>query len=122
MHQFKTLELTEGTDPCTGLPVFGFNHNDFFIFDPFSSTCSRFKVDSEEAYGVSHEDAQALVALNKLLDEATQAALNELTLKVQKAFGITSGDSAAMYYSDEANVKPIAQAVMQYMLHERQQH
>lgn len=117
MHQFN-LPLESGTDASTNLPVFGFTINEVFIHDPFSSGCGRFQVDPTEAYGLTHEDATQLAALNKLLGTATQDALNEGCFTIQTALGIPSGDVAGVYFSGPDEVAPIARALLAYILME----
>lgn len=114
MHQFA-LPLETGDDAITGLPVFGFSINDMFITDPFLSECGRFKVNPTEVYGLSQDDANHLVALNKLVDTATQDALNAGCLAVQQALGIETGDVAGVHFSGPAEIRPVAQAMVDYI-------
>lgn len=117
MRQFE-FNLQAGEDASTGLPALGFEHGDMFIHDPFLSECGRFAVDPVEAYQVSLEDAQELVRLNKLIDSATQAALNAGCLAIQVALCIPTGDVAGAHFSASEQVRPIAQAMVNYLLAE----
>lgn len=117
MYNFK-LRLVIGDDVSTGLPVFGFNANDRFIHDPFRSECGHFMVDPTRTYVISGKDAKALVALNQMLHEATQAGLNEACFTAQKHLGIDAGDFAGVYFSGPEHVYAIAQTMAQYILRE----
>lgn len=117
MHHFN-LDLVLGQDPNTDMPVFGFERNSFFIFDPMSSECSRFIVDPTENYGISKEDAAELARLNKLIETATQVALNAGCLSIQDAVGISHGDFAGIHFSGNENAKPIADALAKYLFAE----
>jgi len=75
-------------------------------------------VDPTEAYGVSREDADQLVALNKLVNTATQEALNAGCLAIQQALGIATGDVAGVYFSGSNEVRPVAQALVDYLMTE----
>lgn len=117
MHQFQ-LPLHQGDILSTGLPVFGFMVDGMFIHDPRRSDCGRFEVDPLDAYGISKEDAEQLAALNKMLDDATQAALNEGCYRVQTHLGIEAGDFAGVYFSGSQHVRSIAQALANYIFRE----
>lgn len=117
MHQFA-LPLETGDDAVTHLPVFGFSINDMFITNPFLSECGRFQVDPTETYGLSCEDADQLIVLNKLVDTATQDALNAGCLAIQRALGIATGDVAGAYFSGSNEVRPVAQALVDYLMAE----
>lgn len=117
MRQFE-FNLQAGEDASTGLPVLGFEHDDMFIYDPFLSECGRFAVDPVETYQVSLEDAQELARLNKLIDSATQAALNAGCLAIQTALHIPTGDVAGAHFSSSDQVRPVAQAMVSYLLAE----
>jgi len=65
----RSVEIGEDFNNIT---VFGFSINDMFIVDPYVSECGRFNVDPVETYGISKEDADNLVKLNKILEEAVQ--------------------------------------------------
>jgi len=112
-----THPLINGLDANTNLPVFGLGINDMFVTDPYLSSCGRFKAEPTKEWGISREEADQLVALNKTLDEATQAALNAGCLHVQNSIlgaGAT-GDVAGVHFSASETVAPIAQAILDYM-------
>lgn len=117
-HKF-THPIEIGEDPQTGLPVFGFSINDMFISEPKLSECGRFDVDPLQAYGLTPEDVAAQAALNAAIKQATEDALNAGCLAIQQATGIPSGDVAGLYFSDEAKVRPIAEAMAKYLETER---
>lgn len=117
MHQFA-LPLETGIDAVTNLPVLGFSLNGMFITNPFVSECGRFEVDPVETYGLSRSDADQLVAFNKLVDTATQDALNAGCLAIQQALGIETGDVAGVHFSGPDEVRPVAQAMVDYLLTE----
>lgn len=119
MHKFsRPLEI--GEDASTGLPVFGFTVGDMFIFDLLLSECGRFPVDPEETYKMPRVDAQELEKLNKLVTEATEQAVNAGCTAVQKALKIESGDLAGDYFSGVDELKPIASAMIDYIIAEYQ--
>jgi hypothetical protein len=117
MYKFSR-PLLQALDPATGLPVFGFECDEVFVFRPNVSVCGRFTANPQTDYGISLEDARQLVAINNLLDEATQAGLNEMCLKVQQGLGISQGDVAGRYFSGPDNVRAIAQTAADYIQHE----
>lgn len=117
MRQFE-FNLQAGEDASTGLPALGFEHDDMFIHDPFLSECGRFAVDPVETYQISLEDAQELARLNKLIDSATQAALDAGCLALQVALCIPTGDVAGVHFSFSDQVRPVAQAMVNYLLAE----
>lgn len=119
MYDFKHA-LVLGTDATTDLPAFGFNINDFFIIDPTIAECGRCGVDPVETYGVSVEEAQALIDLNTALNEGGEAMLNEGCARAQLTLGIDAGDVAGMYFSGSDNRKPIYYSLALYMAHELQ--
>jgi hypothetical protein len=95
--------------------VFGFEHRDMFIYDPFLSDCGRFTADPAEAYGISEPEAKALVTLNQVLSEAIKASLNAGCLTIQTAMAIPAGDVAGMYFSDALNARGIAESLAGYL-------
>jgi len=114
MHRFA-LPLIVGDDVITDTPVLGFVINDMFIHDLFLSECGRFPVHPVEAYGVSKEDATQLLTLNRLVEDATQAAINAGCRAVQEALGIATGDVAGAHFSGADTVRPFAQAMCEYL-------
>lgn len=117
MHKFA-LPLEKGEAVVTDLPVLGFSINDMFISNPFLSECGRFDVDPVETYGLSLQDATELVRLNTLIAEATQAALDAGCLAIQTALDIETGDLASLHFSGSERVRPVAQAMTDYLLSE----
>lgn len=113
-----TVKLERGDDPLTGLPVFGFERNGMFITDPLSSECGRFEVDPQEAYGISKEEAAAIVRLNTALKKATQDALDAGCFVIQEALGVTSGDVAGVYFSGGDELRRAANVFFEYAEHE----
>lgn len=120
LHKFS-VPLQQGEDPETGLAVFGFEYEDVFIHDPFSSECGRFQVDPPEAYAITWEDAEALKKLNKALAETTEAAITAGCKSFQDAVGITSGDVAGMHFSDKDSARSVSKAMADYIQFELQQ-
>jgi uncharacterized protein YunC (DUF1805 family) len=117
MHQFQ-LPLHQGDNLSTGLPVFGFMVDGMFIHEPTLSDCGRFDVDPLKTYGICAQDVQQLAALNKMLHDATQAALNEGCYRAQNFLGIEAGDFAGVYFSGSEHVRPIAEALADYIFRE----
>lgn len=112
------VALQAGVDESTQQAVLGFVVDDFFVFNPRLSTCGRFEVDPEQAYGLAPEAADQLIALNKLIDEATQAAINESCRVIQEALGISSGDSAGHHFSEDDHTLQFSRGVAAYLCHE----
>lgn len=98
-----------------GAPVFGVVVDDFFIVDPFTSQCGRFVVDAQEAYGLSEEDAGALVCMNNALKAATEEAINAGCLSIQKALAIYSGDVAGLFFAGEDAQLAVARSMQAYL-------
>lgn len=117
MHRFQT-PLRQGEDPTTRMPVFGFNIRDMFVFNPYESTCGRFEVDPVETYGISKDEADQLVALNKMLEDATQAAVTEGCFIAQKFLGIDDGGFAGAHFSGAENMRPVADTLIHYIARE----
>jgi hypothetical protein len=67
---------------------------------------------------VSAQDLQQLQALNHLVEQATQDALNAGCLAVQTMLGVSSGDEAGVFFSGPVAVRPVAQAIADYIGHE----
>jgi hypothetical protein len=114
MFKFS-IPIEQGEDPNTDLAAFGFVHDHVFVVHPFVSACSRFAVDPTKHYGISRADADELVRLNKLLDTATQAALNAGCKAVQDEMGITSGDAAGVFFSGDENVRAFSKGMADYI-------
>jgi hypothetical protein len=117
MHIFK-FNLVIRDDAYSGLPVFGFIAGDRFIHNPYVGEDGQLKVDPTKAYFISGKDAKALVALNQMLDAATQEALNAGCFKAQTHLGIDAGDFAGVYFSGPEHVYAITQTMAQYILRE----
>ncbi|ABD72046.1 hypothetical protein Rfer_4360 (plasmid) [Rhodoferax ferrireducens T118] len=79
-------------------PVVSFAINDMAIYDPYLSSCGRFVV-SPEQYQLTHEQAKALVGLNKAIAQAAEDALNAGCLAIQTFLGVTQGDLASVHFS-----------------------
>lgn len=114
MFRFS-FPVEQGVHPETGAAVFGFEHEGMFIVDPFLSDCGRFTADPVEAYGVPTHEARSLVALNKALEAATEAAVNAACKSFQDAAGIASGDFAGAYFSDTSSSRGFSKAVADYI-------
>lgn len=70
------------------------------------------------AYGLTQEEADFVVDLNALIEEATEAALNAGCLAVQEAVGVDSGDLAGVFFSGSADKEAIAHKFAEYILAE----
>jgi hypothetical protein len=117
MHTFK-LSLKIRDDAHSNLPAFGFIYQDEFVSDPFLNQDRRTKVDPTKAYFISGKDARALVALNEMLDAATQDAINSGCFIAQKHLGITAGDFAGMHFSGPEHVYAVTKTMADYILRE----
>ena len=110
-----SIPLVQAEDPCTDLAVFGFEHEDMFIYDPYLTECGRFECDPTELYGISKEDADQLVQLNRVLATATEAAVNAGCQSVQGALGINSGGVAGAFFSDDDSTRAFSKGVADYL-------
>lgn len=104
-----TLQLVQTEDPSNGLPAFGLRA-DGLVLGPHLSQL--------QTASLPPSDAENLKAINKLLDSATQSALNAGCLEIQQALGIESGDVAGVFFSGPDEVSPIARALADYLEHE----
>ena len=116
MHKLS-LPLEVGVDPETNMPVFGVTVESCFIFDPYISECGRFAAEPED-YGMSDDDAQALLAMNRALADGLEVALAGGCLALHTAMGIGSGDTAGVFFSNDETKRPIAMALQQYLMSE----
>lgn len=117
MYKFA-MPLIQGEDPCTGCAMFGFETEVMFIFDPYRPECGRFQCDPTTLYGISKDEADQLVVLNKVLLEATEAAINASCEVVQDALGGLSGEVAGGFYSNDDNRRNFSKGVADYIQHE----
>jgi hypothetical protein len=104
-------------DNVDGLACLGFEHDGFFIFDPFVSECSRFEVDPA-TYGLTAEQAAFIKSFNEALEHAAEAAINAGAKVMQDALGVTTGDFAGQYFSGEFECNKIRHALAVYALEE----
>lgn len=68
------------TFPHTKMPalLIAMTAEDMCIVDPTTTSCGRFIVDPQEVYGISHEDAKAILAHNGFTVPTTAAGAPEL--------------------------------------------
>ena len=71
-----------------------------------------------KTYGISIEDAQALNALNALIEQAADAAINAGCLALQTELGISSGDVAGVHFSGSEARYGVACAMRDYIASE----
>lgn len=98
-------------DAATGLSLLGIEVNDFFISDLGQSECGRFQVDPLETYGVPVAWASTLNGLNELLERSTEEALDAGCAAIQTHLGLSHGDFAGAFFSDNER-KGVLQALM----------
>jgi hypothetical protein len=95
-HTFPyPLHKTE--DANTGDARIGFEFKGVSISDATMSECSRFPVASAY-YGLSNDDAYFLSRINTLVQEASEIALNSGARYIQDYLGVTTGDTAGLYF------------------------
>lgn len=107
-------KFINGGDAITGMPVFGVEHDGMFIHDPYASDCGRFEADPI-SHGLSKEEADLMVKLNKLIESSAEAAINAACLEVQTKMGIPTGDVAGIFFSDGGLQIAIAGAMRAYI-------
>jgi len=88
------------------------------IHDPSMSECGRFEVDPLKAYGLTQEDIAEFEKLKKLIDQATEDALNSGCYALQKGLGIETGDMAGIYFSDAMKYSNIKRDLIDYVVFE----
>ena len=79
---------------------FGVQRNGFNIFEPRLSTCGRFDVEPAQ-HGLSDKEADAIVNLNRVVDELIEEGLNDTVASFQKLLGVKSGDLAGQFFSGD---------------------
>jgi hypothetical protein len=112
---FKFTRPVEQREDDEGRPVFGFDCDGAFVYDAFRTVCGKHSAHPPEEYDISWEDADALRALNSVLAEATQAAINAACKVFQEAAGGLPGDVAGMHFSDKAHERAFYQGVADYV-------
>jgi len=110
--------LLVGEDPGCGDVKIGFTHEGVFVFDPLRSECGRFAVEPSE-HGLIRAEAEYLNALNVLLDEATEDAINAGCLRIQRGLGEADGGFAGVFFSGNDDRAEVARVLARYLLEER---
>lgn len=87
-----------------------------FVTDPFKDESSVESVDPMEAWGLTQEQAQFIVDINKELDEAVEAAINEACYMLQNFVGIDAGDYAGVHFSGSARKNRIKEVFAEYIV------
>jgi uncharacterized protein YunC (DUF1805 family) len=109
--------LKEGQDASTGMPVLGVldESSGVLIHEPSLSPCGRFEVNPETEYGITPEVAQEIQRINKMIDDAADAAIKAACFELQTKLGISSGDVAGQAFSENTLKIAIAGAMLSYM-------
>lgn len=110
--------LNRGEDPVTGLPVLGFEYRGHFIFEPYRSHDLTRDVDPLQAYELPHAHADRLVKLNKLLVQATRAALDAGCAVIQQELGLSLGPIPELQFGQDARTRPVVQTLADFVLRE----
>lgn len=110
--------LLVGEDPGCGDVKIGFIHEGVFVFDPLRSECGRFAVEPSE-HGLIRAEAEYLNALNVLLDEATEDAINAGCLRIQRGLGEVDGGFAGVFFSGNDKRAEVARVLARYLLEQR---
>ena len=100
-----------------GLSALGIDVNGVFITEPYRSECSRFEV-TPDVHGLSTEEAAFIEGFNEMLQRATLEALNAGCLAVQEALGVSAGDFAGVFFSDDRECERIRAVLAKYALQE----
>lgn len=100
-----------------GLSCAGVEAEDFFIVDPYQSTCGRFDAKPAD-YGLTEEEGVFIAAINKAIEQATEDAINAGCLAVQTSLGVTAGDFAGVYFSGDAQRELVRSVFAIYALRE----
>lgn len=72
-------------------------------------------------HSLTNQQVANFVALNKLIDTATDVALDAMCLAVQESLGIPSGDFASIYFSGGSEVNMVRRVVGEYIQAELRQ-
>lgn len=83
-------------------PEIGVSLKDYFVTNPLYDVGLINKVDPQECWGLSQEQANFIVGLNEQLSEAVEDAINAACLRLQNFAGITAGGYAGIHFSDPA--------------------
>ncbi len=81
---------------------FGVTREGFGIFEPRLSTCGRLNVDPS-SYGLTDKQADAIIELNKRVDELIEEGLNASVGALQGLLGVKTGDWAGQYFSGKTS-------------------
>lgn len=112
--------LVPADHPVTGRPIVALLVMVNGVPVHFHGT-SASEQEQEEAWaphGLSADEAKALRQVNALLEEATDAALNEGCWKLQTGMGVEAGDFAGVYFSGDERIKPLARLLRDYAISE----
>jgi len=112
------ITLKQGIDSIGRIGI-GFDHEGCFVTNALLNPTQSELVDPLTFYGVSREDADKLLKLNDALQFATHAAVQNATGTMLTMLPeVTRSAAAELFFSDEGNVHPIAQALAKYLIHE----
>lgn len=117
MHSFAH-PLVAAEHPLTGMPIVALLVGSTPIHDPYDHLTGSVSTDPLAEHGITAKDAQHLQALNVLLHQAGDAALNEGCSTLQTGLGIDAGDFAGSYFSDDRKYMPLVAVLRDYMLQE----
>lgn len=95
--------------------------DDRHVYNFEKSPCGRFKVDPEEAYGVTPEQVSCFQQLEKLMYKAVQNGINAICLAIQDELGIDAGDYAGIHFSGGPELNKLRKVVGNYLVAELRQ-
>lgn len=110
--------LVPADHPVTGRPIVALLVNGVPVHFEGASAREQAQEEAWAAHGLSADEAKALRQVNALLEEATDAALNEGCWKLQTAMGVDAGDFAGVYFSGDERIKPLAKLLRDYAIAE----
>lgn len=112
-HQF---DVSEDED---GVPRLAFNHapEGMCIHDVNLSSCGRFIVPPAQ-YGLSPAQEIAFVELGAQITKWADSAVNGLANQVQAMIGVTTGDRAGNFFSDDKAEHALRRLALEYLVAE----
>ena len=99
-------------------PEIGLSLKGHLVTNPLYDAGKIDKVDPQEHWGLSQEQANFIVGLNDQLSEAVEDAINAACLRLQTFAGITDGGYAEVHFSDPAVRNKLMEVFAAYIVND----